>query len=455
VATDPLVATLARVVGAANVLTDPATTAPYETDWTRRWHGRARLVVRPRDTAEVAAVLRACHAARAPVVPQGGNTGLVGGGVPRGGEVLLSLRRLDDVEPVDPVASQVTAGAGAALAAVRRHARDAGLDVGVDLAARDSATVGGMVATNAGGVRVLRHGPMRRQVVGLEAVLADGRVLRRLPGLVKDNTGYDLPGLLAGSEGTLAVVTRVRLALVPLQPARVVALLAVGGAGDALRVLARLRARLETVDAAEIVWADGVALVCAAAGVAPPFVQTHPAYLLVECAATADPTDALAAALAGAGEVRDAAVAADRPGREALWAYRERHTEAVNAAGVPHKLDVAVPLPALADFERAVRDRVAAVAPGARVFLWGHLGDGNLHVNVLGTPPNDGTVDEAVLRLAAEMGGSISAEHGVGTAKVRWLPLTRDATDIAAMTAVKRALDPGNLLNPGVLLPGP
>ncbi|MGH8887779.1 MAG: FAD-binding oxidoreductase [Egibacteraceae bacterium] len=447
-AADPLAVTLARIVGMAHVLTDPARMAAYETDWTRRWQGRARCVVRPADTGEVTAMLAACHGADAPVVPQGGNTGLVGGGVPRQGEVVLSLTRLDDLEPVDETAAQVTVGAGATLSNVRAHVAPHGLDVGVDLGARDSATIGGMVATNAGGIHMLRHGPMRRQVVGVEAVLADGRVVRRLEGLTKDNTGYDLPGLLAGSEGTLAVITRVRLALVPVPRARVAALLAVEGIEAALFILSRLR-RLPSLEAAEIVWADGVALVCAHTGCPPPFAEPHPAYLLVECSADDDPTEALAETLARTRAVRDAAVAADRQGRQRLWAYRERQGEAINAAGIPHKLDVTLPLGALAAFEREVRDRVAKA--GARAIVFGHLGDGNLHVNVLGPPPDDEAIDEAVLRLAATHGGSISAEHGIGVAKARWLHLTRSEADRAAMAAIKHALDPRGILNPGVI----
>ncbi|MGH8903605.1 MAG: FAD-binding oxidoreductase [Egibacteraceae bacterium] len=447
-AIDPFTTALAGIVGGAHVLTDPAMMAAYEADWTRRWRGGARCVVRPGDTDEVAAVLGACHEAGAPVVPQGGNTGLVGGGVPRQGEVVLSLTRLADLDPVDEAAVQVTVGAGATLADVRAHVAPHGLDVGVDLASRDSATIGGMVATNAGGVHVLRHGPMRRQVVGVEAVLADGRVIRRLEGLARDNTGYDLPGLLAGSEGTLAVITRVRLALVPVPRVRVTALLAVEGIEDALVILARLR-RLPSLGAAEIVWADGVALVCRHTGCPPPFAEPHPAYLLVECTADDDPTEVLAETLARTHAVRDAAVATDRQGRQRLWAYRERHTEAINAAGVPHKLDVTLPLGALAAFEREVRGCVAEHS--ARVILFGHLGDGNLHVNVLDPPPGEEAVDDAVLRLAAAYGGSISAEHGIGVAKARWLHLTRSEADRAAMAAIKRAFDPSGILNPGVI----
>lgn len=444
---------LAAAVGEHHVLTEPDVRASFERDWTGRFGAPSSAVVRPSDTAEVSAVVRACADAGAPIVPQGGNTGLVGGGVPRGGEVVLSTARLDDVEPVDEVAAEVSVGAGVTLAGLHAHAAAAGLAFGIDFAARDSATVGGMIATNAGGVHVLRYGSMRAQVLGVEAVLADGAVVRRMSGLRKDNTGYDLPGLLTGSEGTLAIVTRARLRLVPRHERRAVAVLAVDDVHGALAVLGRLRHTLPSLEAVELFHDDGLALVVAHAGLARPFAASWPSYLLVECAGHDDPTDDLAAALADVDEVRDAAVATDRPAREQLWQLRERHTEAIGAAGVPHKLDVTLPLAALPRFEGRVRALVADLAPAARLILFGHLGDGNMHVNVLGLAPDDDRVDEAVLHLVAELGGSISAEHGIGTAKARWLPLTRGPADIAAMRAVKHALDPGGLLNPGVLFP--
>jgi FAD/FMN-containing dehydrogenase len=450
---DPLVRALTGALGAEHVLTAPDLRAPYEIDWTRRFSGHARCVARPSNTEQVATVLRLCAEADAPVVPQGGNTGLVGGAVPRGGDVVVSLTRLDDLEPVDRLPGEVTVGAGVTLGRLQAHADAAGLAVGVDLAARDSATVGGMIATNAGGLHAWRHGAMRAHVVGLEAVLADGQVVRRLPGVAKDNTGYDLPGLLTGSEGTLGVITRARLRLVPVLHERVVALLAVADTAAALAVFARLRDRVASLHAAELFHAEGLALVRAHTGAPAPFPDEHPVYVLVECAARHDPTEELAAALADADEVRAVAVAQDRPGRERLWSLRERHTEAINAAGVPHKLDVGLPLTALPDFARRVRSTVASVAPSARVLLFGHLGDGNLHVNLLGLAPDDEIADDAVLRLVAELGGSISAEHGIGVAKARWLGLTRSDADVAAMTAIKQALDPRGVLNPGVLLP--
>ena len=433
---------LAALVGREHALTDADVRAGYEVDWTGRFRGTAAAVVRPADTAEVVAVLDACREAGVAVVPQGGNTGLVGGGVPRGGEVVLSLRRLDRLDDVDVLAGEVTVGAGATLGAVQRHVAPHGLEVPVDLAARDAATIGGMVATNAGGLHAFRFGAMRRHVVGIEAVLADGSVVRRLPGLVKDNTGYDLPGLLAGSEGTLAVVTAVRLRLLPARPHTVVALAGLRSTTDAQLLLPDLLATAPSLVAAELFHEEGLALVCDHARLPRPLPGTHGAYVLLECAAAShDPTEELTAALSG---VEATAVGDD------LWAYRERHTEAINARGVPHKLDVAVPLARLADFEDAVRAAVGR--SGHELYLFGHLGDGNVHVNVVGPHPDDESVDDTVLRLVATFGGSISAEHGIGVAKRRWLPLVRGEGDLAAMRAIKRALDPTGMLNPGVLV---
>ncbi|HLY83521.1 MAG TPA: FAD-binding oxidoreductase [Acidimicrobiales bacterium] len=453
---------LASVVGQGNVVDDPDVVASYTVDWTRRWHGPAALVVRPGSTHEVVGVVAACRSAGVSLIPQGGNTGLVGGGVPGRpiagmGErlpVVVSLTRLTQLDAVDEEAAQVTAGAGVTLARLQSSAASCGLAFAVDLAARDSASVGGMVATNAGGVHLLRYGGMRQQVVGIEAVLADGRVVSRLDGLVKDNTGYDLSSLLVGSEGTLGVVTKARLRLVAALPERVTALVGVAGTREALAALVALRRSVGSLDAVEIFYPEGLEVVRAHSGLPAPLPRAWGAYLLVECADRTDPTDSLAEALGLAGVADDAsAVAADPAGRAALWAYRERHTEAVAALGVAHKLDVSLPLGRLAEFEASVRSVVESAAPSAVVVLWGHVGDGNLHVNVVGPPADDDTVDDAVLRLAAGMGGSISAEHGIGRAKLRWLGLTRSVAEITTMMDIKRALDPDGLLNPGVLLP--
>jgi FAD/FMN-containing dehydrogenase len=444
---------LADVVGTDHVLTDPGLRSSYESDWTGRFRGQARAVVRPASTAEVAHVVRICADQGVPLCVQGGNTGLVGASVPSDGAVLLTTSRLRDIGDVDTLSAQVTVGAGVPLVAVQQHVRASGLDVGVDFAARESCTVGGMVATNAGGERVLRYGTMRAQLLGIEAVLADGAVVSRLAGLPKDNTGYDVVSLLAGSEGTLGVITRVRLRLVPLFTGRAVALVAVDDTAAAVELVRTLRDRLPTLEAAELFYADGLALVRAQTGLAAPFADEHPAFVLAECAGHTDPTDDLLAALETSDGVRDATVATDARGRHALWAYRESHTEAINAAGVPVKLDVAVPLPALADAVDALPAAVAGASPSARTILFGHVNEGNLHVNVLDAVDDAETVSDAVLKVVASFGGSISAEHGVGRAKRDWLHLSRSAEEIAMMRSIKNALDPRGLLNPGVLLP--
>jgi FAD/FMN-containing dehydrogenase len=305
-----LSSSLAAIVGGQHVLTGDAT-AGYVVDWTGRFRGRAAAVVRPRDTAEVAAVLALCTGAGVPVVPQGGNTGLVGGGVPLHGEVVMSLARLNDSGPLDRQASQVTVGAGVTLQQVSDAGQDAGLDLGIRIASRGSATVGGAVATNAGGLRVLRYGPMRAQLRGIEAVLSDGTVVSHLAGLVKDNTGYDYPSLLAGSEGTLAVITKARLRLVPRVRDAVAAIIGLDSLGELHEVAQQAVRYVPGLMSAEFFTATGLDVLIEKAGLVPPLPTRAPAYLLLEAAGPG--------ALDDLGEViadREAAVAdneADRP----------------------------------------------------------------------------------------------------------------------------------------------
>jgi FAD/FMN-containing dehydrogenase len=451
--TGSLLRALRAAVGDAHVLTDADVVAGQVRDWTGRFVGSTPAVVRPSTVDEVAGVLRACSGAGAAVVPQGGNTGLVGGSVPLHGEVVLDLRRFDALGPVDARAGQVTAQAGVTLARLAAHARAADWDYGVDLSARESATVGGMVATNAGGVHVLRYGATRRQLLGVEAVFADGRVMRRLDGLEKDNTGYDLSGLLCGSEGTLAVITAARLRLVPRLTHVVVALLAFDDVEVALDAVGQLRRGLDSLRAVELFFQDGLDLVCERLGLGRPFRGRHVAFILVEVAARADPTPELAAATSGLSGVADVAVGADDRAARELWRYREGHTEAINLLATPHKLDVTLPADELAGFVLEVRARVADVAPDASVWLFGHAADGNIHVNVTGVAPDDDRVTDAVLQLVARRRGSISAEHGIGIAKRGWLSLVRTPAEIDAFRSIKRALDPARVLNPHVLLP--
>jgi FAD/FMN-containing dehydrogenase len=448
-----VLAALRAAVGPDHVVTDPDVVAGQVRDWTGRFVGSTPAVVRPGTVEEVAAVLRACTDARAALVPQGGNTGLVGGSVPLRGEIVLDLRRLDALGPVDGRAGQVTAQAGVTLARLHEHAHAAGWDYGVDLSARGTATVGGTVATNAGGMHVLRYGATRAQVLGVEAVFADGRVMRRLDGLEKDNSGYDLSGLLCGSEGTLAVITAARLRLVPRPTHVVVALLAFDRMEAALDAVGALRRSVDSLRAIELFEQRGLDLVCERLGGPRPFRAAHDTYVLVEVAARADPTAELAGAIDARTDVADVAVAADDRSARELWRYREAHTEAINLLGAPHKLDVTLPADELAGFAIDVRAAVAAVAPDARVWLFGHAADGNLHVNVTGVAPDDERITDVVLRLVARRHGSISAEHGIGNAKRAWLSLVRAPAEIDAFRAIKRALDPANVLNPNVLLP--
>lgn len=435
---------LSAIVGADHVLTADDLRAGYETDWTRRFSGRCDAVVRPGSTAEVAAVLAWCNAHGVPVTPQGGNTGLVGGSVPADGGIVLSTRRLDWLGPLDATTGQITAGAGVTLVALEAATASSRWEPGVDLGARESATIGGMVATNAGGTRVLRHGMMRRTVVGVEAVLADGTVLSHLAGLDKDNTGYDLTGLLTGSEGTLAVVTAARLRLVPRQPDQVATWVACASWADATELSTALRLDVAGLEGLEASDASCLRLVEEALGLPALFPEPPPVAVLASWAGRGESPPELAAAIGW----RDHVVATDTAGVRRLWAYRERITEALATRGIPHKLDVTVPLGELAAFAEAVR----RLLDGLDVYLFGHLGDGNVHVNVLGAAPDDVSVDEQVLALVASHGGSISAEHGIGRAKRRWLHLSRSDAEIAAFGRIKRAFDPRGILNPGVLL---
>ena len=310
-----------------------------------------------------------------------------------------------------------------------------------------------MIATNAGGTRVLRYGDTRAQLIGLEAVLGTGAVISHLGGLVKDNTGYHLPGLVCGSEGTLAVVTAARLRLVPAMRCRTVAMLAFPAVTHALDGSVVLRRSLPTLEACELLLQPGLELVCSVTGLSAPFPAPHQAYLLVEVADHLDPTQALGEATDAIDHLDDVVVATDPARRSQLWRYREAHTEAINTLGPPHKLDVTLPPGSLAEFIGRVPGRVERIVPVAQTWLFGHAGDGNVHVNVSGLSADDDRVDEAVLEMVGALGGSISAEHGIGTTKRPWLHLSRSASEIEAFRALKRALDPDGVLNPNVLLP--
>lgn len=413
---------------ADHVLTDPGLTQSFGTDWTRRWSATPLAVVRPAGAEQVAAVVDACAAHQVAIVPQGGNTGLVGGSVP--GEpnqaVVLSLARLTRHGEVDRSTRQVSVGAGVTLADLQRHGRAAGLVYGVDLAARDSATIGGTVATNAGGLRVCRYGDTRAQVVGLRAVLADASVLDRLHGLPKDGAGYDMVHLLIGSEGTLGVVTDVRVTLHEPDPPGVTTLVGCRSVGEAVDLVPDSGLRM-----AELMTTDGLDLTCHVTGLPFPLPSRWPAYLLLQTSELPEIPS------------RSEAVVDDR-----LLDYRERHPESIATLGVVHKYDVTIPLGRL---DEVLHEVAVAVAPH-RLYVYGHLAEGNLHLGVVGPKADDTEIDADVLGLVARAGGSIASEHGVGRAKAPLLSLHRSAADIAAMRAIKRALDPAGLLNPGVVL---
>jgi FAD/FMN-containing dehydrogenase len=452
---DPaLLRELADIVEPAHVLTEPDAKSGYEVDWTGRFRGATPAVVRPGSVSEVAGVVDVCRREGIALVPQGGNTGMVGGGVPLAGELVVSLRRLDHVDAVDTAAQQVTAGAGATVESVQRAAAAAGLRYAVDFGARGTATVGGSTATNAGGINLIRFGGTREQLVGIEAVLGTGETVRRLSGLIKDNTGYHLPSLLCGSEGTLGIVTAARFRLVGMAPHRVLAFVAMTSVDAAVAAVARWRTGIPSLEAAELVFHDGIALVADAFGLSLPFSTPAPVYVLLDAGALHDPTDELAEAVAGVDGVVDVAVASDTVRRAALWRLREEHALAINTVGVPHKFDVTLPQAQLGAFCDRVRAVVAAVEPDAHVWLFGHVGDGNLHVNVTGVAPDAPALDDAVYGLVVDMGGSISAEHGIGTAKARFLAFDRSAAELSAMRSIKAALDPAGIMNPHALLAG-
>ncbi len=437
---------LRSVVGPANVLVDLDQRSGYETDWTRRFSGHCDAVVRPSSVSHVREVLQWCSAHQVAVVTQGGNTGLVGGGVPDdspGPRIVLSTRGLDDVREVDTVGGSVVTGAGVTLQALEERLRGTGWEFGVDLSARGSATLGGMVATNAGGTRVLRDGTMRANVLGAEAVLANGALLSHLAGLLKDNTGYDWPGLLCGSEGTLGVVTAVRLRLVPERPDRVCVAVRCDGWADAVGLASGIRRAVEGIEVIEAIDFPGAHLAQSVLGVRTPFADA-PVTLWMVWAGTGEAPSLLADLVSGHEHLVGAPAE--------LMAARDRQSEAIATTGIPHKMDVTVPLRAIAAFAEDVTARVRQLLPAAEVYVFGHLGDGNLHVNVVGPGPDDERVDDTVLQTVVHYGGSISAEHGIGRVKAKWLGLSRNPAEIDLMRSIKRSLDPLNILNPGVLL---
>jgi FAD/FMN-containing dehydrogenase len=464
-ATPALVAALKAALGPRGWV-EPS--EAYLTEPRGVWRGRAALVARPGSTVEVAEVVRLCAEAGVGIVPRGGGTGLVGGQVaPEGpAPVVLSFERLRAIRAVDPAEGALTAEAGVTLAQVRAAAAAADRLFPLSLASEGSATVGGLLATNAGGVTALRWGSMRDLTLGIEAVMADGAVMRGLRSLRKDNAGYDLRHLLIGSEGTLGLITAATLRLVPRPRETATAFVAVADPAAASALLGALRERLgEQISAFELMSATGMAFLAATCPDTPRPPVAGRWFALIEAAgATGSGVAAgleagLAAAL-DAGRATDAAVAQSEAQRAAFWRIREDTPEANRRIGAVASHDISAPLARLPAFIAAADAAVAAVDPRLRVNCFGHLGDGNLHYNVF--PPDGATraafaalrpqVLRAVHDLVAATGGSVAAEHGVGRMKVDDLARYGDPARLAAMRAIKAALDPRGVLNPGAVL---
>ena len=440
---------LAAIVGSAHISTDPDLLATRSIDWTGRYRGRAGALVRPADARQVAAILGACREIGAYVTVQGGRTSLVAGAVPEHDDVLLSTERLTDLAGVDSDERRVRVGAGVTLREVQQVASAAGLLFGVDLAARDSATIGGMAATNAGGLHTVRYGNMAEQVLGLQIALPDGTILSRHPKVHSDNTGYDLPGLFIGSEGTLGVITEVDLRLHPAPTHRVTAVCGFDDLDTCVAAGRSLRG-VETIAALELI--DGRAARLAADHLGVPVPVTGEWLLLAELAGNTEQTERLAAALDGVAMRSEPAVGVDAAARERLWQVRESLAEIPSLFGPPLKYDIALPLSAIGSFAAAAAELVGRHAPESISILFGHIGEGNLHLNVLRCNDDQETrIYPAMMDLIAAHGGNVSSEHGVGTRKRDYLSMSRLPADIAAMRTIKTAFDPTGYLNPAVL----
>ena len=450
---------LAKIVGPGYVSTDPDVLDGRSVDHTGRYRGRAGLLVRPGSADEVAAVLRACRDAGTYVTVQGGRTSLVAGTVPEHDDVLLSTERLRDVGEVDVPERRIRVGAGVTLAEVQRAATAAGLVFGVDLAARDSATVGGMASTNAGGLRTVRYGNMGEQVIGLDVALPDGMVVRRHSQVRMDNTGYDLASLFIGAEGTLGVITGLDLRLHPAPRSRVTAICGFADL-DALIEAGRVFRDMDGIAALELIDARASALTAEHAGVSAPVEGAW--QLLIELAgdwgrhplAGDDQTERLAEALEQAKLAGEPAVGVDAAAQQRLWQVREAVAEVLGVYGPPLKFDVSLPLSVIPAFASQAADLVGEHAPDAIPVLFGHIGEGNLHLNVVRCVldgEREHALYSAMMMLIARLGGNVSSEHGVGTRKRDYVSMSRTEADIAAMRAVKAAFDPTGYLNPAVL----
>jgi FAD/FMN-containing dehydrogenase len=459
-----LLATLAARLGPNHVLTAETDMAGHLVEARGLYAGAAWAVVRPKDTEEVAFVVGACAKAGIPIVPQGGNTGLVGGGVPHRG-VVLSLTRLDRIREVDPVNATMIVEAGCILKAVQDAADAVDCLFPLSLASEGSCRIGGNLATNAGGTAVLRYGNARDLVLGLEVVLADGRVWNGLKGLRKDNMGYDLKNLFVGSEGTLGIITAAVLKLFPKPRARVTAFIGCASPHRALELFERMRkAAGDQLTAFEYMPRFGLEIVLKhAAGTIRPLAGDHASYALIELSSPQEGADlqgtieeVLAAAIED-GLVEDATIGASEAQNQALWALRESLSEVQRYEGGSIKHDVAVPVSRVAEFIEAATQACEAALPGIRVCAFGHFGDGNIHFNLTQPVAMEKAAflaqwerfNRIVHDLVQGMNGSIAAEHGIGLIKRDELRLYKDPVALDLMHTLKRALDPHNLLNPG------
>ena len=465
----PTIEALAGIVGAKNVITDADAMVPYLKEPRGLFHGKAQAVVRPGSVAEVSALMKWASETGATVVPQGGNTGMVGGQVPvaEGREIILSLQRLDRIRSVDAAGDTMTVEAGVILQKAQEAAEAAGRLFPLSLASEGSCTVGGNLSSNAGGTAVIAYGNARELCLGLEVVLADGRVWNGLRQLRKDNTGYDLKNLFIGSEGTLGIITAAVLKLFPLPTARATAFLAVPDPEAALSLLNKAKASAGgTLTTFEIMPRIGLDFVVRhASGARDPLSEPSPWYVLMEVCAQAETgvNEAVEAFLGEAleeGLVTDAVLAGSLGQRADLWKLREMLSEVQTHEGGSIKHDVSVPLQATPEFLKRAIAKVEALVPGCRPVPFGHLGDGNIHFNVSQPVGADkaaylagwGAMNEAVHAIVTELKGSISAEHGIGRLKRSLLPGVKDPVELDLMRTVKAALDPKGVLNPGSVL---
>lgn len=450
---DQVLSILQARLDKAAILAGDAIDPRYSDDLSGEPGARPELVLRPRSTNEVAEILKACNDARLPLVVQGGRTGLSGGARVLAGEAVLSLERMTTLQEVEPTAGTIVADAGVPLQLVQEKADAAGLVFGVDIGARGTATIGGNIATNAGGIRVLRYGSFRAQVLGLEAVLADGSVLSSLKGLAKDNSGYDVSQLFIGSEGTLGVVTRACLRLHPRPVTQSAAFCSLPSLDAAFGLLKFLRARLgNLLSGFEVILAPLMGDMVAALGFTAPVALTSPVYVLADIQGMTHGADeeAFIETLSQAiedGLVEDVVVSQSEREFHALWTLRDDVNRFLFAEDAMLSLDVSLPLPKMATFLDMARAAQGRADPAAQEYVFGHLGDGNLHYVVRTDRPDD--VASAVFECVAKSGGSISAEHGIGLDKKAYLHLTRTPAELAAMRRLKAAFDPNNILNPG------